>query len=356
MVQLVRIWLIFFTALIFLLNTSFSFAKSLQISVKPPGLYEIANGGNQWTVYLDGVIEPGDDKRVEKELAKIPNPPVSVYLNSPGGDFLTGIKLGQLLRSQYAWTDIGKQISGKSQNAAGECYSACAIAYLGGYYRFFTEGSKYGVHRTWKDSSPGKSDFDIGQIISAALSAYISEMGINNHLLDLIVSAGKNELYILNDAELDSLRITNHGRKTPDWSLQLSEGTYYLQGVQDTMYGTGKFILYCTNESLVFNSIYSAGPDIAPLIARGDYYHSLMVDDRTIPLSKPLHIKDDNLYVYAMFVLTHEQITQIANARKSLGHAMQLSREAITFRGYNVDLDSDTPKKLQEFISTCPSK
>lgn len=357
MVLGVRVWSVLFLTIAALkpglLHAS---SESLQISLEPPGPYEIATEANNWTVYLNGVIERGADSRVAKELSRIPNSPFDVYLNSPGGDFLTGIKLGRLLRTKAAWTHIGRQTHGKSLSEPGECYSACAMAYLGGYYRFGTTGSKYGVHRTWKDSASSSEDLDMGQIISAAASAYIREMGADGGLLDLIVSAGKNELYLLNKAEQKALRVTNEGRAPAEWSLQLSQGLYYLRGVQDTMYGQGKFLLYCTEQGLAVHSIYEAGLAKSQSIANGEWFHSLLIDSRTAPLGKPSRITDDHGFLNAMFVLSPEQIKQTSLARESVGHAMQVSQEAPTFVGYRVDFNIDTSNKLREFISTCPSK
>lgn len=331
-------------------------SESLRIALVPPGLYEIATGTNRWTVYLDGVIEPGADIRVAKELSRIPNSPFKVYFNSPGGDFLTGIKLGRLLRSKAAWTHIGKYNPNEKLPESGECYSACAMAYLGGYYRFSAKGSAYGVHRTWRDGGSADSDLDLGQIISAASSAYIREMGVDGGLLDLIVSAGKREVYLLSDAEQKALSVTNDGRAPAEWSLQLIQGIYYLRGVQDTMFGQGKLLMYCIEQGLILHSIYEAGTDKSAAVAKGGWFHSLLLDGDATPLAKPSRTTDDHGYLNAAFVLTPEQIARVSTVRGSVGHAMQLSRDAPTFVGYKIDLNVASSKQLREFISACPMK
>lgn len=327
--------------------------EELSISLEPPGLYEIASGSNAWSVYLKGIIEPGADKRVAKELNRIPNSPFEVYLDSPGGDFLTGIELGQLLRSRGAWTHIGKRVPGSETPGPGECYSACAMAYLGGFYRFSTKGSIYGVHRTWKEGASTDSDLDVGQIISAASSAYIREMGVDGGLLDRIVRSGKNEVYVLSDAEQKALRVTNEGRGPARWSLQLVQGFYYLRGVQDTMHGQGKFMLNCIEKNIILYSIYEAGEETASSVERGHWFHSLMIDGDSIPLAEPRSTQNDNGYLNMWFVLTPEQISRIYASRESVGHAMQMSREAPTFRGYNIDVDVAASSQIKEFISAC---
>jgi hypothetical protein len=325
---------------------------SLRISVVPPGLYEVASGTNAWKIYLDGVIEPGADKRVEREISRIPNSVIEVFLNSPGGDFLTGIRLGRLFRAKSAWTHIGSQSSG-TMPTTGECYSACAMAYIGGYYRFGTRGSKYGVHRTWKDGAAADSDFDVGQVISAAIAAYIREMGIEGRLLDIIVTAGKNQLYVIDESEQKELLVINEGRASPEWSLQMQQGLVYLRGTQNTMYGIGKFILYCSDHKLVLHSIYEAGVINSKNIARGGWFHSLWIDGKTTSFKAPIRSVNDNGYLNTMFSLSREQARLILSAQESVGHTMQLSREAPTFLGYRVDLPSAAQNQLREFISAC---
>lgn len=327
--------------------------EELNISLKPPGLREIASGGNAWSVFLEGIIEPGADKRLAQELNRIPNSPFDVYLDSQGGDFLTGIELGRLLRSRRAWTHIGKRVPGSETPGPGECYSACAMAYLGGFYRFSTEGSIYGVHRTWKEGTFTDSDLDVGQIISAASSAYIREMGVDGGLLDRIVRAGKNEVYVLSDAEQKALRVTNEGRGLARWSLQLAQGFYFLRGIQDAMYGQGKFILGCLEKNVMLSSTFEAGEEVASSVEKGHWFHSLMIDGDTIPLAEPISMHNDNGYLDMWFTLTPEQTSRIYGSRESVGHAMQMSREAPTFHGYTVDIDVAASNQIKEFISAC---
>ena len=227
---------------------------------------------------------------------------IQVYLNSLGGDFSTGIKIGRLLRTKGAWSHVGKRNPKEDYNPnPGECYSACAFAYLVGFYRFYNDESKIGVHRAWKKNEASKSDLDIGQIISALASSYIREMGVNAGLLDLIVQAGKNEIYILNDNEMKSLNITNGGRSPAKWGLELTNGSYYLVGIQDTMYGNGSFILCCNGNDLTFYSIYEAGQEKSTSLANGKWFHSLLIDREVVPLSNLVEAKENNGYLNSAF-------------------------------------------------------
>ena len=328
----------------------------LQITLEPPGLYDSALGSDQWKMYLNGIIDRDAVKRVASEFHRIPNEnegPVDVYLNSPGGDYLAGIELGRLLRSKAAWTHVGKRAKGGGQPIPGECYSACAMTFLGGFYRFGTTGSRYGVHRTWRDGSPNDSDFDVGQVVSAATSTYIREMGVDGALLDFIVQAGKSEVYLLSDDEQRRLRVVNEGRGPVRWDLQQGQGVLYLRGIQHTMYGEGRFILLCENHRLTFYSIYEAGPVFSVEVESGHFAHSLLIDGAEGPLPSPSRLDDKNGYLHAIFHLSEQQIESILAARESLGHAMQMTREAPIFLGYKVDLDTAAVSKIREYVGAC---
>jgi hypothetical protein len=86
-----------------------------------------------------GVIDSAAPKRFEMYVQKNHIPDLSfVYINSPGGDLLSGIELGRLIRRFGFSTDIGKKSSRSDKRYdvdPGGCFSACAYTYLGGRFR-----------------------------------------------------------------------------------------------------------------------------------------------------------------------------------------------------------------------------
>ena len=86
--------------------------------------------GNAWEIYADGVIDQTTDQRLESFLIsnKIPNKS-SIYLNSPGGNLLAGMKLGRAIRKYGLFTYVGKQGPEMYKSEAGECYSACSLGH-----------------------------------------------------------------------------------------------------------------------------------------------------------------------------------------------------------------------------------
>ncbi|MDG3039850.1 COG3904 family protein [Roseicyclus marinus] len=71
---------------------------------------------------LSGEISQGDAERVRLALSAIDGRPV-VCMNSPGGAFMGGLELSRLFMSEGIGTYI---------RAADQCYSSCALAFLGG--------------------------------------------------------------------------------------------------------------------------------------------------------------------------------------------------------------------------------
>ena len=98
-------------------------------------------------LHLEGPIEYGDVERTTRIVQNLPRGRdafLVVSLNSPGGDVGEGLELAQLLQSldMQVVTDV-MTIDGQS----GTCASACSYVFLGGTYRFLSNGSQIGVHQ-----------------------------------------------------------------------------------------------------------------------------------------------------------------------------------------------------------------
>lgn len=160
-------------------------------------------------VYLDGRMDDGAPKRLSRALGGADGK-IAVWLNSPGGNLFAGMQLGRIIRSHGASTHI---IDSRTL-LPGECYSACALAFLGGVQRFNDGGGRYGVHRA---SLPvGSGDRDLGHELTAAIRAYIREMGVDARLVDLWMSAGPKEMYVLSPQQARDLGVVTDGRRPPD--------------------------------------------------------------------------------------------------------------------------------------------
>ncbi len=80
--------------------------------------------GNQ--VFATGPVE--DDLRKFEEAFAKPGVDTVVFVNSPGGDLWTGLRVGRMIASKGYRTVI-----------AGSCMSACSIMFMGGKVRQFSD-------------------------------------------------------------------------------------------------------------------------------------------------------------------------------------------------------------------------
>ena len=302
-------------------------------------------------IYLEGDIDPGASKRLRAALNEVKSKTVAVEMNSPGGNLLVGMELGRIIRQSGAST----RIASRSSNDGGQsvvCMSACALAFLGGVYRYSVKGSAYGVHRISRSSGPREGDLAMGQLLSATVLSYIREMGADPDLFALMSKTDASSIYILSRNEMEQLNVINNGRLPPTWTLEAVEGSTYLKGAQDTWVGSGKAMLSCPSRKLVFFSFYTAGEKTQSIVS-GGWVHSLFVDDEIFPIAGPIQIENVSGDVNAMFVLTPEQFRKVQSAQRSIGHAMQLTYEAPTFVGYTVDIDKKSKQKFRTFLGNC---
>ena len=89
-------------------------------------------------VLLDGIIEVGDFERLmaaveqqrERDLSNVPR----LCLNSPGGDYREGLRVARYLMEKSIGTAVAE---------GAECYSACAIIFMGGTFPWKGELNRY---------------------------------------------------------------------------------------------------------------------------------------------------------------------------------------------------------------------
>jgi hypothetical protein len=337
-------------------------ADKLSVRVERPDWYKLLNQNTTWNIILSGEIDAGAQARVAKALKQTGNDGADVFLDSPGGNLLAGMQLGRILRDAGVNTYVGSVAADNEHKFAGKpgiklvpggCYSACSLAFLGGVYRYAIDGSQYGVHRFSNPSGATANDLDAAQVVSAAIGNFIRDMDVNPGLFDLMASQGKDGIRIQTKSELNRFNVVNNGRKRPEWTIEAIEGGQYLRGVQNTVYGQGKAVFVCIDRRILMQSFYQIGAAKAKSVAAGEWFHSLLVDDKTVPLPNPVQAKATGDEIFTLFPLSTEQAMTVASSTISIGHAMQLSREAPTFVGYQIDVPAAAKQKISAFIHNC---
>ena len=144
-------------------------------------------------------------------------------LDSDGGSLVGGLRLGQMIREAGLDTTVQRYLldpmTGKLgyDTADGECFSACAIAFLGGVRRKVSEGSRLGFHQF---SSAGGSfaredsvymTESTAQLLGATVLGYIMTMGAEPDLFARLSQALPHEMWEPGHNDRTALRIV-----TPD--------------------------------------------------------------------------------------------------------------------------------------------
>jgi len=348
-------------SVIFAISASWVHAAVMSVRADRPDWGKVLMGDTSWNIVLDGEIDSGAAARVAEALRSAGPDGADVYINSLGGNLLVGMQIGRLIRQARANTRIGTlaretatTFGGKRgvKHVAGYCYSACSLAFLGGVYRYAGKNDEYGVHRFSSGALPTTGDLDAAQVASAAVAAYIREMDVDPALFDFMVERGKDSIRLLTDAELTRLNVVNNGRQRAEWSIEVVEGGQYLRGVQDTVYGRGKAVLLCQKGGIYWYSFYQAGTERAKSVVSGGWYHSLLVDGKSVALADPALAKVSGDEISALFPLTRDQAMSIASS-SSMGHAMQLGRDAPIFVGYQIDIPVSASRKVSTFLRNC---
>ena len=305
---------------------------------------------NHFTIQLDGPLDAGAASRLRSRLQAIKGSPISFYLNSPGGSMSAGMEIGRIIRQTGMATNIGIYAGEETKSKPGGCYSSCALAFLGGPYRYISNGSEFGVHR-FSNSIATSRDLDVAQVASARITTYIREMDVDPSLFELMARTSKDQIYVLTTKQLNDLNVTNNGRKRPNWTIEAVEGGMYLRGQQETVWGDGKAIFIC-GKGVVFNSFAPVSEEQSRSMIRGEWVHSLLVDLESFPIESGGNGRYDGYFLNTQFLLTSEQVQKILKAKK-IGHAIQVTREAPSFVGYAIEIPDAQRPKINAFLRSC---
>lgn len=326
-------------------------AQENDIKVYPPDdVYAQATGNPRLgSLFISGEIDRDLAEEVEQLVEDMRLDGGSVTFHSPGGNLLAGIELGQVIRRAGLSTNVGRDGGSPADVLSGGCYSACVLAYAGGSFRHLAEGSELGVHR-FSSEVQSDSDLDIGQVMSAAITNHLSTMGVSPELFERMVTAGRDEMYILGLKESRELNLVNGGRPEPDWSLEIVDGGYYLRGSQDSPYGAGTNMLLCAGGTVSLATKYHAGPNAERVLSEATR-HSLRVDGEFIDMGEPRQWTiQPSGYVVGHFDL-HEHLKARIMSADSFGHAVH-SPNPDLFWGYTVDTTGGK-QKIRDLFNTC---
>jgi len=177
-----------------------AFAMTVTIENRAPLRAGLASARPFYTIRMTGMIERGDAEALRKALEKVkaatsiaPDGTLATAeLSSSGGDVYEGVAIGYVFR-QFA---VGTLV-----RATDVCFSACALAFLGGStlppgafpapWRSIEFGGQVGFHNVWlnrlglrnssREEAPNAAiaGFDVARGGASLLIRYVTDMGID---------------------------------------------------------------------------------------------------------------------------------------------------------------------------------
>lgn len=310
----------------------------------------VREANSRTEIFVTGEIT-ADTRDEIAQLTRSVRGPAIIYFDTIGGDLLSGLELGRIIRRSGFATDVGRA-TGSAGVAPGKCHSVCTMSYAGGYFRYLQSGSQLGVHRFYRNSA-GASDLDVGQVMSAAITGYLTEMGIDLGLFEVMVKAGRGQMIMLSQEQIVRFKMANFGFQPPSWGIEGAKGIVYLKGEQESFNGVGKVLMTCATRGQVkFSALFNAGPRNSAIIA-GNKDNSLRVNDRFLPihqLSQAPVISGD--FILASFIPDSGLLAEIRSATH-VGFAFH-GAQSSTFHGFLVDKRGNEDM-VRSFIQHCQS-
>ena len=306
-------------------------------------------------VYAQGEITPGSADRLEARLKEWKVIPGGwVYLNSLGGSPVEAMKLGEVIRAAKLETEIGGRPIGEGKKTdPGVCASACALAYLGGEFRYINDDAVYAVHRFF--ASPGSQlDSDTAQLLSGLEVSYIARMGADPELFRLMTLKGKDEITIVPHDLLRRYHVVTGPIKSTIWTVQTSNGVIYLRAVQEEQRGTNKLTFYCDpKQGLMAMGFLDTG--YAEQIVNEAKHRGWMINgefhdiDPGVPIIGPVA----NKHSMELATQVSAVLLQRLLSANEFGLAIQGANRDL-FSGFQIKMDDAGRKSITEFVKTCP--
>ncbi|MDW9735742.1 hypothetical protein GOC00_08505 [Sinorhizobium meliloti] len=192
-------------------------AATVAVSATSAAAVEISmeRGNATSKIIVTGSIERGDAQRFKDywDENAYDSFRFIVSLDSPGGSLVDGIEIGQFIRKNGAHTEVRRysgEIPGRYREelSSAECYSACALAFMGGVEREVADDGKIGFHQFYGGSSSSATEaMENTQYISAYLAGYLRDMGAKPELFELLSGTSPGDMFIPNSAQIAALNI-----------------------------------------------------------------------------------------------------------------------------------------------------
>ncbi|WP_114241487.1 hypothetical protein [Dyella sp. C9] len=215
-------------------------------------------------IYLYGTLDADAPNRIEAMIrsGRI-RAGSDIYLNSPAGDLAAGAALGRLFREAKMTTHLGvprRNAQTPAQPREASCQGACALAYVGGLYRWAPTGNDHFAVQAPGDAPKIAAD-------KGELAGYLRQMGFDPLLFGVTSHSSVDRTVWLSGDQMLATGIANNGYLPPAADYALVSGAPQLTLRQTSRDGERRITLLCKPDGLTFTAYYMLGQDRAQRIA-----------------------------------------------------------------------------------------
>jgi hypothetical protein len=174
--------------------------------------------GRFCTIKLSGFISRADAARF-RDLIETLRPGFEVLevdLDSPGGDVVAALDIGQVVRREWLWTTVD------DEDANIKCASACVYIFAAGVKRIASPKSRLIIHRPYFDpqlfgqlaASEARKKYDD---LSRQVQAYLFEMGMSENLFAQMMRVPSNGSRRLQYQEMQDMNLVGEDPGYMEW-------------------------------------------------------------------------------------------------------------------------------------------
>ncbi len=126
--------------------------------------FQKANGSDDARISISGEITSGDEQKFK--AVALGSDKAIVYLEGPGGDLGTAIRIGRLVNALGYMTAVNE----------AQCASACALIWVAGQFKFLSPNAQVGFHLPAYDEDRKNAIKNISAVY-ALTGAYLANLG-----------------------------------------------------------------------------------------------------------------------------------------------------------------------------------
>lgn len=149
-------------------------------------------------------------------------PMVPVRLNSPGGDIVAAMKMGEIIRQVGASTWVGPR---------SVCASACILILAGGIERSMFDDATLGLHRPYmppeRFAAFSRSQAsETYKAMEAAVSEYLQSMGVSQRLFERMLTVPSTKIEWISEEDAKQLRLLGTDPAFYEWNRARAQQRY----------------------------------------------------------------------------------------------------------------------------------